>query len=342
MERVDAGLPEAALLLTQAEFCKRLLQDDLYWLASRAGVYALADGQELFRPGERAERFYVLKEGSVVVSRGSEGGGEREMARFESGDVIGDFDFARGAEYDAWARAAGGATLLAFPDLGLGMGRLAQERPDVAARIFLRSVAMISSRVRSTQRLISENAPWVRELRKQMYTDPPTGLWTRSFLDEELPKAVAAPSAVVLMKPDRFKELCDRHGHGAGDRAMDRIADLLKAEARAARRAWAIRLRSNETALVLSGHGADEAMRAAARLSKAVAAIDLKALCGAQGLSLTASVAVAVWPEDGDDFKSLVEHAYGILMRAWRDGGNRAYRARLAGGTAVGTAGGRP
>ncbi len=326
MERLNVGLPDLARALCRSEFFKRLLDDDLYWLASRSAAYGLADGEELFRPGERAARFFTLKSGCAVVARDDEGG-LHEMARFEAGDVVGDFDFARSAEYDAYARAAGPAEIVVFPDFGTDMDDLARERPDVTARILLQSVAMISSRVRSTQKLISENAPWVRELRRQMYTDPPTGLWTRAFLDEELPKTLDKPSALIMLKPDRFKELCDRWGHGAGDAAMEKLADLLKAEARASRKAWAIRLRSNETALAISGCGPDGAGRVAARLSRAVAALRLDVPDGADKFRLSASIAIAVWPEDGADFRLLVEHSYGLLMRAWRDGGGRAYRA---------------
>jgi hypothetical protein len=41
-------------------------------------------------------------------------------------------------------------------------------------------------------------------------------------------------------------------------------------------------------------------------------------------------MSLAVWPEDGEDWKRLVEDAYGLLTRAWRDGGNRLYRLKPA------------
>lgn len=322
------GLPGKVTLLRQSEFFRRLLSDDLFWLAAQAGVYRFSGDEVAFRIGERAERFFIVKSGAVAVTRPVDGGEIREMARFEEGDVVGDFDFARSAEFDAQAQAVGPSTLLVFPDFGRTMGLLASERPDVIARILLRSVAMISSRVRSTQMLISENAPWVRELRRQMYTDPSTGLWARAFLDDELPRLVSAPTAIILIKPDRFKDLCDRFGHGAGDVAMERIAGVLNIEARRQRRAWALRLRSNETAFVAAGCGFEEALKIVTRLSRAVGDIDLSDVSCPGGFRIGISASMAVWPEDGADFKVLVEHAYGVLMRAWRDGGTRVYRVR--------------
>ncbi|MBN1520177.1 MAG: GGDEF domain-containing protein [Spirochaetales bacterium] len=343
MDRVKAGLSGIVELLRRSEFFSRLLPDDLYWLAARSGLYRYTDGQDVFRPGDQAERFFIVKDGGVSVFRMEDGGFRREMARFEPGDVVGDFDFAREAVLDAGATAHGPTELLAFPDFGRTMGNLASERPDVAARILLRSVAMISSRVRSTQLLISENAPWVRELRRQMYTDAATGLWSRAFLDEELPRQLARPASVILIKPDRFKELCDSWGHGAGDVAMERIAGLLKAQARRLPRAWAVRLRSNETAFVAGGVDREEAERVASELATGFAALSLDDLTGGPGFRLTASAALAVWPTDGENFKQLVEQGYGALMRAWRDGGNRLYglAAALPDAQAAGSSGGR-
>ncbi|HPE90571.1 MAG TPA: diguanylate cyclase, partial [Spirochaetales bacterium] len=256
-----------------------------------------------------------------------------------AGDVVGDFDFSRAAAYDAAAVCAEDSEILSFPGRGATMDDLVRERPDVSARILLRTVAMISSRVRSTQALISENAPWVRELRRQMYTDSATGLWSRAFLDDELARSIEPPAAVLLCKPDRFKELCDGWTHAAGDAAMERIAALLKDEARALRRAWAVRMRSNETAVIAAGCGREQAAALAERIRASYAAMDLSPITGSPDFRLSASVAIAAWPDDGRDFKELVEQAYGLMTRAWKDGGDRVYR--LGDAERRGGAGGR-
>lgn len=321
-----AGLSDIVALLRQSDFFSRLLDDDLFWLASKSELASYPAGSALFRTGDKALRFFILRSGVVAASRVDASGHVEEMARFEAGDVVGDFDFSRGAMYDAEADCVDDCEILVFPRRGETMDDLARERPDISARILLRSVAMISSRVRSTQALISDNAPWVRELRRQMYTDASTGLWSRSFLDDELQRSLEAPAAIVLFKPDRFKELCDTWGHGAGDVAMERIAAILKDEARSMRKAWAIRLRSNETAIVASACGPDQAVALGERVQAAYARIDLGAVIGDPAFRLSASVAVASWPQDGKDFKGLVEQAYGLLLRAWKDGGARIYR----------------
>lgn len=324
MRRLPIGLADTVALLEKSEFFSRLLSDDLYWLASRSCLAAYADGETVFRPGERASRFFIIRRGSLVVARQS-GGASEEMARFVDGDVVGDFDFARDAVYDAGGRAVGPSEILVFPGLDRSFPELCSERPDVGARILLRSVAMISSRVRSTQLLISQNAPWVRELRRQMYTDAATGLWSRSYLEEEILRNLEKPSALLLIKPDRFKHLCDSWGHAAGDQAMERLALALKAEARRRRSSWAVRLKSNETAVAVSGCTRAEAIELSGFIASAIARVDLSDITGPSAFSFSASMALAMYPEDGDAPLALLEAAYGVLMKAWADGGNRLY-----------------
>jgi diguanylate cyclase (GGDEF)-like protein len=318
---------ELLALLKKAELFSGLIDDDLAFVADRVEPISLERGAALFAQGEKARRFFIVRSGQIGIFRTEEDSSERELARYVAGDVLGDFDFAVGSAFDASARADTDAELLAFPSGGLSMQDLARERPDASARIYLRSLSMISSRLRSTQRLISENAPWVRELRRQIYTDSSTGLWSRAFLDEELPRNLTQPTAVVMLKPDKFKELNDAHGHAAGDEAMSLLAGILVGETERLGRGWAIRLRSNETAIVVPRCSPEEATAAARALAAKVAKMEVSAARGT-GFSFTASLSLALWPEDEPDWKRLVESAYGLLTRAWKDGGDRLYRLR--------------
>ena len=323
----EAPSADISPLLRRAELFSSLLDDDLAYVEERCEAVSLDAGAVLFCPGEKARRFFIVHSGEIGIYRSEDGETEREIARYVAGDVLGDFDFAVGAAFDARARAETPSTLIAFPSRGRGLEDLAREKPDTTARILLRSLSMISSRLRSTHRLISENAPWVRELRRQIYTDPGTGLWSRAFLDEELPRLIEAPTAVVLLKPDRFKELNDAHGHAAGDEAMELVAGLLVAQTERLGRGWALRLRSNETALIIPKSSYEEATAVARRLAVGIGGIEPPAAAGL-GFSFTASLAIALWPDDCAEWKRLVDDAYGVLTKAWRDGGSRIYRVR--------------
>ncbi len=338
--RAEPADPRLASLLRKTELFASLLDDDLEFIADRTEELALPAGARLFAAGDKPERFFFLASGEVGIYRrdgegpagaGAGGSSERRIASYVAGEVLGDFAFAAGTEHDADARVDADAELVAFPRKGESMEALAREKPGVVSRILLHSLSMISSRLRSTQRLISENSPWVRELRRQIYTDPGTGLWTRAFLDEEVARSLAKPTAVVMVKPDRFKEFVDEHGHAAGDEAMVRIAGVLSAETDRLGRGWAIRLRSNETAVVAPGCDDAAAAELARRIARRVSGIRIGAP-GRAGFAFTCSMALAEWPADGEDWKKLVEAASSALIKAWGEGGARLYTVRQLAG----------
>lgn len=327
MERLDVPFSEIINLLQRADFFSRLLPDDLYWLASRSGVYAWPAGSSVFSPGQAASSFYIVRAGSVQVCRDLPDGGYENMAQFMAGDVLGDFDFARQASHDMHAIAEVDSELVVFPDVSQSADSIALARPDIYARLLLRAVSMISSRVRSTQVLISENTPWVRELRKQMYTDAATGLWHRSYLEEELARKLvrSSPVAFIFFKPDKFKDLCDRWGHGMGDTAMQRIAEILLAQAGRCS-GWALRLKSNETALIVPRCEEAVAVALARKVATAFAALSLCDVKPDCGFRFTVSVGLGLWPQDNPSFRQVADKTQAAMMSAWQDGGKRLKR----------------
>ncbi len=320
------------LLLRGIELFSNLLDDDLAYVATRIDRVKLDAGAEFFSQGESAGRFWILESGGAAIYRRDSapggGGKESEVARYVEGDALGDFEFAVNAKYSGSARALTRVSLIAFPARGLGIADLAREKPGSTARILLRAASMVSSRLRSTQAIISRNATWVRELRRQIYTDPGTGLWSKAFLDEELPRLLEKPTALILIKPDRFKELNDANGHSAGDAAMERFAAMLGDQVERLGRGYALRLRSNEMALVIPRCKQGEATQIARFIAALTAAIDLSHALPGCKFTFTASMAIAVWPEDGADWRRLVDEAYSILTKAWKDGGERLYRLK--------------
>lgn len=328
MRQASSVLSADIELLRKAEIFSALLDDDLSFVLSRTTGHALPAGARLFSVGDRARRFFIVKEGAVRVFRQRNNGGQDEMALFTPGDALGDFDFAREAVYDANAEAVGDTVIDAFPGEGYSMESLARERPDAMARIKLRSIAMIAARLRSTNKLISENAPWVRELRRRAYEDPGTGLWSRTFMDEELARSLKSPTALVMLKPDRFKSLVDGQGHAAGDEAMVRIASALKDIVRRFSRGWAIRLRSNETALVIPRMEAQEVEGLARLAYREIAALEgFAATENHPAFTFSAAVAYSHWPTDDADWSALVRHTYDALLKLVTEGGDRVGRA---------------
>jgi diguanylate cyclase (GGDEF)-like protein len=69
-------------------------------------------------------------------------------------------------------------------------------------------------------------------------TDPLTGCYNRRFFDEIAPRELhrlqrhTFPMSLLFFDCDRFKSVNDGHGHEAGDRVLQLIADLLRGTAR--------------------------------------------------------------------------------------------------------------
>ncbi|MFQ3546906.1 MAG: diguanylate cyclase [Termitinemataceae bacterium] len=313
-------------LLKKSELFSGLLEDDNGYVLSRVSAMQIRKGAVLFSPGDCAERFYIVINGSIRVFRQKENGSTEEIALFTAHDVLGEFDFARRAVYDATALAAEDTELLCFPGIGFTMDSLSKEKPDTVSRIMLRALAIISSRLRSTQKLITENTSWVQELRRRAFEDPATGLWNRTFLEEEISRELQAPMAIILMKPDRFKVLVDTWGHHAGDDAMAAIAGILKGIIRRIGRGWALRLKSNEVGLCISKCDLASAADIAEQLHHRIAQIPPPPVAGmpeSPRFTFSATVVYGLWPDVDEDWKQAVQSVYAFLMEQWQAGGNR-------------------
>jgi diguanylate cyclase (GGDEF)-like protein len=311
--------------ILKTELFSTLLEREQEFVLSKSGLFQLRKGSLLFSPGARAEHFYMLLEGAVRVFKvRPDNEGEDEVARFTSGDTIGDFDFARNADYDAYAEAVEDSMLIMFPGYGLNVADLARESPHTVSKIYLSSIIMMTDRIKSTQKIIVENMSWVQELHRKAYEDPGTGLWKQTFLTDEINRILEEPMALVILKPDRFKILVDSRGHGAGDEAMILIAHILRNVTRRQGRGWPLRFRSNETGILMNKCDAVMAETTAANIASAMAALPpVPAVDDIPPFSFTCTVAWGVWPADNSTWEDLFRGTYDLLLDAWKQGGNR-------------------
>jgi diguanylate cyclase (GGDEF)-like protein len=146
------------------------------------------------------------------------------------------------------------------------------------------------------------------------FSDPLTGLANRRMLmsmaEYEISRHHRADARfiVVMLDLDGFKQLNDRHGHAAGDEMLCDVADALTRT-----------LRSQDTIARLGGDEfcviAPETENPRALADKVVAAVS-----GATTKyeSLTTSVGVAVFPEDGTSIEKLMRIADDRLLSAKR------------------------
>ncbi len=310
--------------ILNTELFSSLLEKEREYISSRSGMIQLRQGECLFSTGEKAERFYMLLQGAIRVFKPREDGGEDDLAWFDPGDTIGDFDFARGAVYDASAEAVQESVIAVFPAPGITMEMMAIEDPRTVSQVLLSSIVMITSRIKSTQKIIVENISLVQELYRRAYEDTGTGLWKQSFLTDEINHILEEPTALIMMKPDNFKILVDSRGHAAGDEAMVRIAMVLKSIVRKAGRGWALRFKSNEVGLLFTKCSLYAAQKMVEELNSGLTKLEpVPAEGEIPEFRFTGTISYTIWPEDGNKWDTLFQGNYDSLLENWRAGGNR-------------------
>jgi diguanylate cyclase (GGDEF)-like protein/putative nucleotidyltransferase with HDIG domain len=112
----------------------------------------------------------------------------------------------------------------------------------------------------------------------------------------------AQPLSLVLCDLDRFKRVNDRYGHQHGDRALARLAEVLRQVKR--RIDTVARVGGEEFALLLPGTDSHGAYVLAERLRK-----EVREAFDADGLGLTLSLGVATYPRHGNTEEEMLRAA---------------------------------
>jgi diguanylate cyclase (GGDEF)-like protein len=234
-------------------------------------------------------------------------------------------------------------TLCVERDLSEVLVRVHQEQAELhAARgEFAAAFAMHKHFVAAHQRLHSQQreaesqnrrvmfeTAEARELaehfREQARRDPLTGLHNRRYIDEELPRLIAADPdlSVAILDLDHFKRINDELSHDAGDRVLARIARLLETElADAAPDGFVARLGGEEFLLVLPATPVGTAAVRLDRIRRSIRTHAWHAITG--GLPVTVSIGVAgvheAYPRDQAGTLSLADRHLYAAKRAGRD-----------------------
>jgi diguanylate cyclase (GGDEF)-like protein len=156
-----------------------------------------------------------------------------------------------------------------------------------------------------------------RRLEHAANRDALTGLPNRRLLDERLAGLAERAGqtgtygAVLLLDLDRFKRINDRFGHALGDRLLQAVADRLQTVIR--RQDLVARFGGDEFVLVLEGLPTQqdatliaEQIRNAFATPFVLPATEPEAVVE---VKITASIGVAVFPDDGDTAESLLRQA---------------------------------
>jgi diguanylate cyclase (GGDEF)-like protein len=161
--------------------------------------------------------------------------------------------------------------------------------------------------------------------KRRAMKDPLTDLYNRRAFSESLAQSIARRErqggtlCLLMLDLDHFKKLNDTHGHPAGDAALRTTADVLRRVLR--KGDVPARYGGEEFVVMLPGASEAVAQQIAERLRASLesAAIEYE---GAT-IQVTASVGLAVWPENGTQADELMAAADRALYAAKAGGRNR-------------------
>ena len=174
-----------------------------------------------------------------------------------------------------------------------------------------------------TGRLADSLARANQELVEAALHDPLTRLPNRMLLQDRIEQAIekakrhGASVAVMFCDLDGFKLVNDAYGHQFGDRLLvrmaERVRDLLRPQDTLAR------LGGDEFVVVLGVESTDDAVVVAERITAAVAE---PFVIDAAELQLSASLGIALYPDDATSERELMAHADAAMYHTKQSGRN--------------------
>jgi diguanylate cyclase (GGDEF)-like protein len=186
---------------------------------------------------------------------------------------------------------------------------------------------------RAVRQAAGQAAPVLANLRnlataeEHATTDALTGLPNRRAVDDSLRRMAAQaertarPLAAVLLDIDHFKDINDRWGHEQGDAVLAALARVLRSTVRASD--FVGRSGGEEFVLLLPATDRKGARAVAQNVRRAIARATFPTL----DRGVTASLGIAVFPDDCDDSTRLLARADGAMYAAKSQGRNRVVAA---------------
>ena len=200
----------------------------------------------------------------------------------------------------------------------IGSFIIASKTPNAFSRRHIKLLEQLASQIATPL----ENTQLYAMAKRKAGVDELTGLYNRRSLEEVIDSEISRHSryggtfALAILDLDSFKLYNDTYGHLAGDNLLQVVGRNIKGAVRNAD--YAFRYGGDEFAVLLPQTSIDAALSVLERVrEKIVDGVDT------QKITITTSIGLACWPDDGISHTDIIASADVSLYRAKRNGGNQ-------------------
>ena len=312
-------------LLKKVDIFSKLMKKELEVVSKYSEFYNYDKNKTIFSQGSRKECLYIIQEGEVLISKKS-GKKESVIASFIDGESFGELDLFDSAPKDVKAVAEKKTTLLIFPKRGVKFKDVLEDHPKISARLLHKLLALIAGRIRSTNKILSKKAHRAQGMRKQLITDKLTGVFNRTFLDEDFKdnfNDYGDIMSYIMIKPDNFKVINDTYGHEAGDEALMFIARTFKSMLKD--NDIPVRYRGDEFGAILPNSDKKAAIELADKIRAKFSSLNIKDITDGNDFIIKISVGVSSYPEHAKNSETLIKRTFEKMFDARESGGDRTY-----------------
>ncbi|NJD05593.1 MAG: EAL domain-containing protein, partial [Methylococcaceae bacterium] len=170
------------------------------------------------------------------------------------------------------------------------------------------------------------NAAWEEKLYRQAHYDALTGLANRLVLRDYLARQLVharregTVAAVMFIDLDRFKNVNDSLGHSAGAALLAQVARSLAGQVQETD--MVVRLGGDEFVIVVADLPRDHELtaRLCGVAEKLLNALDQSFVVDGHIIGVSASIGIALFPDDAEDLENLLKNADAAMYRAKAEG----------------------
>lgn len=278
-------------------------------------VRPLAKGEALLQPDVPNQHLYLVLSGELDVELASLR--STRHTTIAAGGCAGEISLVDGNPPSARVVASQPTRVLVIPH---GVVWTLVDGSHAVARNLL---AILAGRMRNENRALVRSIDESALYEHQATVDALTGLHNRRWMTTVFPRALqrcikeGQPCSMLMADIDHFKAVNDVNGHGGGDAALRKVAELLSVNLRT--HDLVVRYGGEEFCVLLPGSDLGPARAAAERIRQMLSATPV--VNGDTEFSVTISMGVAAWAP-GMDADAMAASADGALYEAKRAGRN--------------------